>query len=240
MRRDARPFWMYRFGQRFERLYAKWRVIPYLDRVGPDWRIGKPWSIRVFGAGIEAGKALHIVAASDAMVRLSCWPAPDRKASLTFGDACLIAPGCRFLAGERITIGSGCMFAHSATITDCDWHGIYDRTDVHGRTMPVTLGDNVWIGDGAFVGKGVTIGDNSIIGARAVVTTDIPANSIAVGNPAQVIRTFDPADITRTRIDMFTDAPAVDRFFDTAYREQLKKNTSWGWLRTKIAPGKSD
>ena len=144
------------------------------------------------------------------------------------------------MAGERITIGDGCMFAHSTTVTDCDWHGVYDRTDVHGLTKPVTIGDNVWLGDGAFVGKGVTIGDNSVIGARAVVATDIPANSIAVGNPAKVIRTFDPLDIVKTRMDLFADAPALYRFFDGAYEEQLKGNSTFSWLKAMIAPGRGD
>jgi len=240
MRRDPRPFWMYRINQFIDRCYASWRVLPYMDRVGPDWRIAKPWHIRIFGAGIEAGASFHVIASKDALVRLTCWAPPGGSASLTFGDACLVTPGCRFMVGERITVGSGCMFGHGATVTDCDWHGIYDRTDVHGRTMPVTLGDNVWLGDGAFVGKGVSIGDISIIGARTVVTSDIPANSIAVGNPAKVVRTFDPADITRTRMDLFADAPAIHRFFDMAYRDLLKSNSTWGWLRTLIAPGKSD
>lgn len=144
------------------------------------------------------------------------------------------------MAGERITIGSGCMFGHSSTVTDCDWHGVYDRTDVHGRTRPVTLEDNVWLGDGAFVGKGVTIGENSVIGARAVVTSDVPANAIAVGNPAKVIRKFDPEDITRKRVDMFSDPPALDRFFDGAYREMLQGNSTLGWLRSILLPNRSD
>ena len=240
MRRDPRTFWMYKLTRRFEHAYASWRVIPYIDKIGPDWLIGNPWAIRLFGAGIEAGASLHIIAASDATVHLTCWAPPGGSAQLIFGDACLITPGCRFMAGERITIGSGCMFARGTTITDCDWHGIFDRTDVHGVTKPVTLGDNVWLGDGAFVGKGITIGDNSIIGARSVVASDIPANSIAVGNPAKVVRTIDPEEIERTRMDMFADAPAVDRFFDAAYRDMLKPNSTWSWLRTFLAPTKSD
>lgn len=240
MRRDARPYWMYQLNLRIEQAYAAWRVVPHLDRLGPEWRMGKPWAIQIFGAGIEAGASFHVVGAKDANVRLTCWAPPGGSAQLTFGDACLIAPGCRFMAGERITIGSGCMFGHSATVTDCDWHGVYDRTDVHGRTLPVTLGDNVWVGDGAFVSKGVTIGDNSIIGARAVVTNDVPANSIAVGNPARIVRQFDPSEITRTRMDMFADAPAVDRYFNAIYNDTLKGNSTLDWLRSKIAPGSKD
>lgn len=53
---------------------------------------------------------------------------------------------------------------------------------------PVTIGNGVWIGAGVNIVGGVTIGDNAIIGAGSVVTSDIPANTVAVGNPAHPIR----------------------------------------------------
>lgn len=53
---------------------------------------------------------------------------------------------------------------------------------------PIVIEDNVWLGGGAIVLPGVTIGANSVIGAGAVVTKDVPANVVAVGNPAKVIR----------------------------------------------------
>lgn len=55
---------------------------------------------------------------------------------------------------------------------------------------PVTIGDNVWIGFGVSIFKGVTIGDNCVIAAHSVVTRDIPANSIAAGIPAKVVKTI--------------------------------------------------
>ncbi|WP_433064984.1 sugar O-acetyltransferase [Dactylosporangium sp. CS-033363] len=54
--------------------------------------------------------------------------------------------------------------------------------------LPITIGDNVWIGGMAVICPGVTIGANSVIGAGAVVTRDIPADVVAVGNPARVVR----------------------------------------------------
>lgn len=57
---------------------------------------------------------------------------------------------------------------------------------------PITIGDNVWLGSGAIVLAGVTIGENTVVGAGAVVTRDLPANVVAVGNPARVIRTIEP------------------------------------------------
>lgn len=55
---------------------------------------------------------------------------------------------------------------------------------------PIVIGDNVWIGSGAMVLAGVTIGENSVIGAGSVVTKDVPANVVAVGNPARVTRSL--------------------------------------------------
>ena len=57
---------------------------------------------------------------------------------------------------------------------------------------PITIGDNVWLGGGVIVCPGVTIGENTVVGAGAVVTRDLPANVLAVGNPARVIRQLAP------------------------------------------------
>ncbi|WP_201774146.1 sugar O-acetyltransferase [Demequina globuliformis] len=53
---------------------------------------------------------------------------------------------------------------------------------------PITIGDNVWLGGGVIVCPGVTIGENAVIGAGSVVVKDVPANAVAVGNPARVVR----------------------------------------------------
>ncbi|MET0871100.1 MAG: DapH/DapD/GlmU-related protein, partial [Paeniglutamicibacter terrestris] len=53
---------------------------------------------------------------------------------------------------------------------------------------PITIGENVWIGGGATILPGVSIGENSVIGAGSVVTRDVPANVVAVGNPARVMK----------------------------------------------------
>ncbi|WP_045740737.1 MULTISPECIES: sugar O-acetyltransferase [Actinoplanes] len=65
------------------------------------------------------------------------------------------------------------------------------RRDKWEAAKPITIGDNVWLGSGAIVLPGVTIGDNTVVGAGAVVTKDLPANVVAVGNPARIVRTID-------------------------------------------------
>jgi maltose O-acetyltransferase len=56
---------------------------------------------------------------------------------------------------------------------------------------PIVIGDNVWLGGGVVVLPGVTIGENTVVGAGSVVTRDLPANVVAVGNPARVVRSLE-------------------------------------------------
>lgn len=64
------------------------------------------------------------------------------------------------------------------------------RRDKWESAEPITIGDNVWLGGGVIVLPGVTIGENTVVGAGAVVTKNLPANVLAVGNPARVIRSL--------------------------------------------------
>jgi maltose O-acetyltransferase len=65
------------------------------------------------------------------------------------------------------------------------------RRDKWEAAQPITIGDNVWLGGGTIVLPGVTIGENTVVGAGSVVTRDLPANVVAVGNPARVVRSLD-------------------------------------------------
>ena len=64
------------------------------------------------------------------------------------------------------------------------------RREKWEAAAPITIGDNVWLGGGVIVLPGVNIGENTVVGAGAVVTRDLPAGVVAVGNPARVIRTL--------------------------------------------------
>jgi maltose O-acetyltransferase len=65
------------------------------------------------------------------------------------------------------------------------------RRDKWESATPINIGNNVWLGGGVIVCPGVTIGDNTVVGAGAVVTKDLPANVVAVGSPARVVRTLE-------------------------------------------------
>ncbi len=91
----------------------------------------------------------------------------------------------------RITIGEDCQIGPNVQLLT-PTHPIdpQPRRDKLEAAEPIVLEDNVWLGGGVIVCPGVTIGENSVIGAGAVVTKDIPANVVAVGNPARVIRSI--------------------------------------------------
>ena len=91
---------------------------------------------------------------------------------------------------NRVEIGEKCMFADKVEIWASDTHLI---TDMQGNPLnpskPVVIGEHVWLGKGVNVMKGVTIGEHATVGLGSIVTKDIPPHSIAVGNPAKVVKT---------------------------------------------------
>jgi maltose O-acetyltransferase len=88
-----------------------------------------------------------------------------------------------------ITIGADCQIGPGVQLLT-PTHPVEPepRRDKLEAALPIVLGDNVWLGGGVVVCPGVTIGDNTVVGAGAVVTKDLPANVVAVGNPARVVR----------------------------------------------------
>lgn len=237
---DHRPLWLKRLFGAIEHWYVEHRLRPHFDAMGNYPMVLKPWNVRVSGRHIRAGDHLHIISDPDRRVSFSTWHFNDHQGQITLGNNVLVCPGCRFDSASQINIGDNCMFAAGAYITDADWHDIYDRTRVVGQTQPVTLEQNVWIGDGTTVCKGVTIGENSIIGAGSVVTSDIPANVIAAGNPAQVIRDLDPNKPLTTRSSLFEDPQGLQLQLDQIDAYVLTPNTVLGWLRVKLWPRRGD
>lgn len=102
---------------------------------------------------------------------------------------------CMILDVAKVTIGDNCQLAPNVAIYTAG-HPIHPvaRNSGYEYGMPVTIGNNCWIGGNTVILPGVTIGDNCVIGAGSVVTHDIPAWSVAAGNPCKVIKEITEAD----------------------------------------------
>lgn len=112
------------------------------------------------------------------------------------GNNTYINYNCCFLDSAKVTIGDYVYMGPNCNIfTPC--HPIHHelrKEKVTEYALPVTVGSHSWIGGDVVITPGVTIGENCVIGAGSVVTKDIPANSIAVGNPCKVIRQINDKD----------------------------------------------
>ncbi|HEX3732559.1 MAG TPA: sugar O-acetyltransferase [Mycobacteriales bacterium] len=125
------------------------------------------------------------------------------------GENVEVRPPLRVDFGYQISIGSGTFINYGAVLLDVAkivigadvqiGPNVQLLTPTHPiepelrrakweAAKPITIGDNVWLGGGVIVCPGVTIGENAVVGAGAVVTRDLPANVVAVGNPARAIR----------------------------------------------------
>lgn len=178
---------------RIYRTRARW--ISRLSGGSLDWSLSASATVpvRIDGAGhVEIGTS----------VMLGWLPAPrlgsgeillQARASgstIAIGARTAFSNNVSIIAMRHVQVGEGCQIGDMVTIFDSDFHEVspITRGRSAGEIASVTIGDNVWLGSRVIVLKGVTIGDNSVVAAGAVVTKSLPANVIAAGVPAKVIR----------------------------------------------------
>lgn len=136
---------------------------------------------------------------------------PRRR--LTLGEGATIAPNVSLRNGERIAIGRGskigerayiwagdsrskitigedCRFGPEVFVTASDYSLAPDAkiAEQERNERDIVIGNDVWLGARVFVGAGVTIGDGCVVSAGSVVTKSLPSGSVAVGNPARIVR----------------------------------------------------
>ena len=135
---------------------------------------------------LSVGAGARIEAINGFSIQDNAYVVVRKNAELILGGG-YINSNCQIVCSQRITIGQGVAIADGVLIRDTDDHDL----DVEGyeKVKPVTIGNHVWIGQRATILKGVTIGDGAVVAAGAVVTKDVPANSVVAGVPAKVIRT---------------------------------------------------
>jgi acetyltransferase-like isoleucine patch superfamily enzyme len=107
---------------------------------------------------------------------------------ITFGHRCFVNVGSTIISVEEITVGDDVAFANDVYLMDSDSHGVEGRPH---RQAPIRIGDGTWVGARAIILPGVTIGKRVLVAAGAVVTRDVPDDSLVAGNPARVIRALD-------------------------------------------------
>ena len=143
------------------------------------------------GKGFTAGVGL----------RLDAFPS-DERVCLTIGERVEVNDYVHIGAVESVTIGNDVLIASKVFISDHN-HGTYSGQGAHSdpsvppaerplAAAPVVIEDRVWLGEFVCVLPGVKIGAGSVIGAHSVVSRDIPANCIAVGSPARVVKQYCP------------------------------------------------
>ncbi len=136
-----------------------------------------------------------------AEIGTDCYIEPPFRANwggkhVHFGNAVYANFNLTLVDDGDIFVGDNVMFAPNVTVISAT-HPIHPglRRKQAQYNLPVVIRDNVWIGAGALILPGITIGENSVIGAGSVVTKDVPANVVAVGNPCRVLREISERDM---------------------------------------------
>ena len=111
----------------------------------------------------------------------------DFGKNITVGENVFINACCHFQDHGGVTLGDGCQIGHNVVFATLN-HGLSPEERPITYPAPIVLERNVWVGSNATILQGVAIGENAVVAAGAVVTRDVPANTIVGGVPAKFIR----------------------------------------------------
>ncbi len=116
--------------------------------------------------------------------------ARNTDAEISIGSGCIFSNNISIISTVKVIIGDELLCGDGVTIIDSDFHVIAPEKRRSGaaKSLPVTIGNNVWLGSRVMILKGVNIGDHSIIASGSIVTGDIPERVIAGGIPARVLK----------------------------------------------------
>ena len=120
--------------------------------------------------------------------------ARKEESYIEIGDNCFINNSATIISdGKSIVIKNNCLIGCNFQIIDSDFHELNPNNRFGGKNInkqDITINENVFIGNNVTILKGVVIGKNTVVGNNSIVTKSIPKNSIAVGNPAKVIKSL--------------------------------------------------
>ena len=156
--------------------------------------VGAPIIDKYANSEIRIGKGVALV--SDSTYNVAGINHPVIISTLAEGAKIVLHNGVGISGGSIVTsstieIGENTMLGVNCNIWGTDFHSIDVEERQKGvgvKSAPIKIGKDCWIGANVTVLKGVTIGDGAVIGTGAVVTQDVPANVLAAGNPAKVIK----------------------------------------------------
>ena len=114
----------------------------------------------------------------------------DFGKNIEIGNDVFINACCHFQDQGGVTLGDGCLIGHNVVFATLN-HDMNPEKRAAMTPAPIVLGKRVWVGSNSTILQGVTIGDNAIIAAGAVVTKDVPANTVVGGVPAKFIRNIE-------------------------------------------------
>lgn len=144
--------------------------------------IGRGVTIQVTDGGrLELAEGIHLGANSHLLVQ---------GGRLSVGSGTFIGHGCTITVKQSVEIGSAVLVAEYVTIRDQD-HRIDEVGPIAGAAFacaPIAISDGAWLAAKASVLRGSRIGPGAVVGAHSLVRGDIPANAVAVGVPARVVR----------------------------------------------------
>lgn len=175
------------------------KILNYITVIGNDPEIRGATTIN-----LKKGSTKNDIVVLNNVMLLDCSILSTCGGKVLLGNYVKIGQRSNLCAVERIEIGDYTAIAADVTIVDNNNHPVNPefrqfmrttphnsdaRSWIHSDHKPVIIGKNCWIGSNVRIQKGVSIGDNSVIAACSVVTKDVPANCIAAGNPAKIVKT---------------------------------------------------
>jgi maltose O-acetyltransferase len=172
-RRRTEAEWMWKYAR--QRAAADWRLRK-VGSIGPHATVlGKPI---VDATDIEIGEHFKIWS-GHRQTLVTGW------GRIRIGDRVFVNSGTVVFSVVEVTIGDDVALANEAYVMDSDSHGLEGRP---AREAAVRIGDGSWIGARAILLPGVTIGTRCVVAAGAVVSRDVPDDTLVAGNPARVVR----------------------------------------------------
>lgn len=162
--------------------------------IGEDSYIVKP--MRIIGKkNIFIGNGCSILNGAR-METISHWENQSYNGKIVIGDNCSIEQCCHIIAANELAIGSHTVISAFVYIADCGHSYAFSEESIMQNPLEVKktkIGKNCFIGIGAKIMPGVSLGDHVVVGANAVVTKNVPPNTMVAGIPARIIKKYDTA-----------------------------------------------